>query len=97
MWINPLVAKDWQINNGEYLRLKNPEGILSNRVRVRITERIRPDSVFIVHGFGHTSKSLRLANGVGASDALLMSRVLVDPIMGGTGMRGNFVTFERES
>ncbi len=97
VWINPLVAKDWQINNGEYLRLKNPEGILSNRVRVRITERIRPDSVFIVHGFGHTSKSLRLANGVGASDALLMSRVLVDPIMGGTGMRGNFVTFERES
>ncbi|MDJ0833474.1 MAG: molybdopterin-dependent oxidoreductase [Gammaproteobacteria bacterium] len=97
VWINPLVAKDWQINNGEYLRLQNPEGTLSNRVRVRITERIRPDSVFIVHGFGHTSKSLRLANGVGASDALLMSRVLVDPIMGGTGMRGNFVTFVRES
>jgi thiosulfate reductase/polysulfide reductase chain A len=38
---------------------------------------------------------MRLANGVGASDALLMSRVLIDPIMGGTGMRGNFVTFER--
>ena len=57
---------------------------------------IRPDSVFIVHGFGHTSKSLRLANGVGASDALLMSKVLVDPIMGGTGMRANYVTFVKE-
>lgn len=95
-WINPLVAKDWDIKNGEYLRLKNPEGKTSNKIRVRVTERIRPDSVFIVHGFGHTSKRLRLTNGVGASDALLMSRVLVDPIMGGTGMRGNFVTFERE-
>jgi thiosulfate reductase/polysulfide reductase chain A len=29
----------------------------------------------------------------GASDADLITRVHTDPIMGGTGMRGNFVTF----
>ena len=95
VWINPLAANEWRIQNGDYIRLKNPEGTTSNKVRVRVTERIRPDSVFIVHGFGRTAKGLRLAHGLGASDATLMSRVKVDPIMGGTGMRANFVTFEK--
>ncbi len=96
VWINPVTAGEHGIGNGEYIRLKNPEGTISNRVRVRVTERIRPDSVFIVHGFGHTDKRLRLTQGVGASDALLMSRVAIDPISGGTGMRVNYVSFVRE-
>jgi thiosulfate reductase / polysulfide reductase chain A len=33
----------------------------------------------------------------GADDTGLITRVKVDPIMGGTGMRGNFVTFESVS
>ncbi len=79
--------------NGDYVQLKNQDGVLSNRVRVRVTERTGPNAVFIVHGFGQTAKDLRLANGIGADDAGLMTNVKVDPIMGGTGMRGNFVTF----
>ncbi|MEZ4762684.1 MAG: hypothetical protein R3C26_05590 [Calditrichia bacterium] len=31
----------------------------------------------------------------GANDNDLITKIKVDPIMGGTGMRGNFVTFER--
>ena len=38
-------------------------------------------------------KRLRRCYGKGASDTNLITKVLVDPIMGGTGMRGNFVTF----
>ncbi|HSM27841.1 MAG TPA: nitrate reductase, partial [Thioalkalivibrio sp.] len=70
--------------------------VVSNRVRVRVTERIRPDSVYIVHGFGHTDDRQRLAAGRGADDNGLMTRILIDPIMGGTGMRGNFVTLVPE-
>ncbi len=33
----------------------------------------------------------------GADDSALMTRVLYDPISGGTGMRGNFVTFRKET
>jgi thiosulfate reductase/polysulfide reductase chain A len=62
-------------------------------VKVRITERIRWDSVYIVHGFGNDHPKLRRSYGRGASDADLITRVHIDPIMGGTGMRGNFVTF----
>jgi len=50
----------------------------------------------MVHGFGHTNKHLSRAYGKGASDSELITRVHLDPIMGGTGMRGNFVTFKFE-
>jgi len=93
LWVNPLVASQWGLKNGGYVRLQNQDGVLSNPIRVRVTERIRPDSVFMAHGFGHQSRRLRLTYGVGADDAGLMTRISIDPLMGGTGMRGNFVTF----
>lgn len=97
LWVNPLVASEKGIENGEYVRLANTEGTVSNRIRVRVTERVRPDSVFMAHGFGHTSRRLRLTYGAGADDSELMNNVKIDPIMGGTGMRGNFVTIVKET
>ena len=92
LWVNPKVAKLWELKNGQYVWLENQDGIVSTfSIKVRVTERIRWDSVFMVHGFGHTNKKLTRAFGKGASDTELISKVLQDPIMGGTGMRGNFV------
>jgi len=96
LWVNPLVASEWGIRNGDYVRLGGTNGVVSNEIRVRVTERIGPDSVFMAHGFGHKSKRLRLTAGLGADDGSLMGNVKVDPIMGGTGMRANFVTFVKE-
>jgi thiosulfate reductase/polysulfide reductase chain A len=97
VWINPKVAKEWGIRNNQYIWLKNQDGARSDfPVKTRVTERIRWDSVYIVHGFGHADKRLTRCYGKGASDTKLITRVHVDPIMGGTGMRGNFVTFEFE-
>jgi thiosulfate reductase/polysulfide reductase chain A len=50
----------------------------------------------MVHGFGHTSRMMSHAYGKGASDAGLITRYVTDPLMGGTGMNVNFVTFEAE-
>lgn len=94
LWVNPNVAKLWGLETGNYVYLQNQDGIRSTfPIRVRVTERIRWDSVYMVHGFGHADKRLSRAYGRGANDTELMSRVHIDPIMGGTGMRGNFVTF----
>ncbi len=94
VWVNPKVAKEWQLENGQPVWLMNQDGVTSQfSVNVRVTERIRWDSVYIVHGFGHADKRLSRAYGKGASDTKLITKVLMDPIMGGTGMRGNFVTF----
>ncbi len=94
VWVNPKVAKEWYLNNGQEVWLENQDGVVAQfPIKVRITERIRFDSVYMVHGFGHTRKGLSRAYGRGASDTELITNVMLDPIMGGTGMRGNFVTF----
>jgi len=34
---------------------------------------------------------------MGASDEEMITNIAVDPVMGGTGMRGNFITFLKEN
>ncbi len=98
VWINPKVAKIWGLKNDQYIYLKNQDGIVSSfPIKIRVTERIRWDSVYMVHGFGHNEKRLTRAFGKGVNDSELITRIVVDPLMGGTGMRGNFVTFKFES
>ena len=97
VWINPKVASLWGLKNEQYVWLKNQDGVVSGfPIKVRVTERIRWDSVYMVHGFGHSIRKLSRAFGKGANDSDLITNVMTDPIMGGTGMRGNFVTFLTE-
>ncbi len=94
VWVNADVAMRNGWKTGDWVQLRNQDGVVSNRIKVLATERIRTDCVYMVHGFGHTSKMLRRAFGKGASDAQLITRYAVDPLMGGTGMNVNFVTIE---
>jgi len=97
LWINPKVADQWGIKSEQNIWLQNQDGVVSKYpIKARVTERIRWDSVYIVHGFGHSDTKLTRAYGKGASDSDLITNVMVDPVMGGTGMRGNFVTFLTE-
>ncbi|MFZ5941948.1 MAG: molybdopterin-containing oxidoreductase family protein [Bacteroidota bacterium] len=92
LWVNPKVATIEGLENGQYVWLENQDGAISQfPIKVRVTERIRWDSVYMVHGFGHANKMLKRCFGKGASDTAMMTRVHKDPVMGGTGMRGNFV------
>ncbi|WP_421919954.1 molybdopterin-containing oxidoreductase family protein [Marinifilum sp.] len=96
-WVNPKVAKEWYLSNGQYVYLENQDGVVSDfPIKVRVTERIRFDSVYMVHGFGHADKRMKRCFGKGVSDTQMITNVMVDPIMGGTGMRGNFVTFRTD-
>jgi thiosulfate reductase/polysulfide reductase chain A len=96
VWVNFDVAARMGLKSGDYVRLRNQDGVVSNRVKVKATQRIRPDCVYMVHGFGHTSKGLQVAFGKGASDTQLMTRYVTDPLMGGTASNMNFVTIESE-
>jgi len=97
IWVNPKVAKEWGLVSDQLIWLRNQDDVISQfPIKVRITERIRWDSVYMVHGFGHAQKQMKRCFGKGASDTQLITKVLVDPLMGGTGMRGNFVTFVTE-
>lgn len=97
VWVNNDIANRYGLSNGKYVKLKNQDGVVSNKIKVKVTERIRTDCVYMVHGFGHNSKMLKGAYGKGASDAQLITKYKIDPIMGGTGMNVNYVTFEMEA
>ena len=98
LWLNAAVAARLGLATGRRVRLRNQDGVVSEfAIKLRVTEAIRPDCVYLVHGFGHTSKMLPSARGRGASDAQLVTRYVTDPIMGGTGMNVNFVTLEQDA
>ncbi len=97
VWVNADVAARVGLRSGDRVRLKNQDGLVSNSIKVKATQAIHPDCVYLVHGFGHTAKMLKRTLGRGASDAQLVTRYQTDPLMGGTGMNVNFVTLERET
>lgn len=90
-WINVDTARDLGFREAERVILENSDGVKCLPLLLRITEGIRPDCLYMVHGFGHEGHKLHLAFHKGASDTELMTRVQIDPLMGGTGMRVNFV------
>ena len=95
VWVNDKVCKELDIKDGDKVVLINQDGVKSLPVRVKATKRIRPDCVYLVHGFGRKVKQLRFAYMRGANDSELITKYKVDPIMGGTGMNVNFVRIER--
>ncbi len=96
LWLNERIAKRMGLRSGDRVKLRNQDGVLSSGIKVKATQRIRQDCVYMVHGFGHNARGLRKAFGKGASDAGLITRYKTDPLMGGTGMNINFVTIEAE-
>jgi thiosulfate reductase / polysulfide reductase chain A len=97
VWINADVARRYGLRSGDFVRLRNQDGVVSNRVKVKSTQRIRSDCVYLVHGFGKSARGIHAAYKQGASDSQLVTRYAVDPLMGGTGMNVNFVTLETEA
>jgi len=97
VWINAGTAAKAGLAHGQYVQLKNQDGVVSNRVRVKATQRIRPDCVYMVYGFGHASKALKRAYLKGANATQLTTRYVTDPLMGGTSIHSNFVTFVKEA
>jgi len=96
IWINAAKARELGVASGDYVILVNQDNARSNRVKVKATQRIRQDCVYLVHGFGANSKSLSKAFQRGADDQGLITRYAIDPICGSTGMHVNFVRVEKE-
>jgi thiosulfate reductase/polysulfide reductase chain A len=95
VWLNAKAAMEQGLVNGEVVTLVNQDGVRSQPVKLKVTQRIRPDCVFVVHGYGHEAPGLTFANGRGMDDQRLVTRIAVDPVAGTTGMSVNFVTIEK--
>jgi thiosulfate reductase/polysulfide reductase chain A len=91
LWLNEGAAAAEGLAHGQEVWLENQDGARSGPIKVKATQRIRGDAVFMAHGFGQNAPGLSRANGRGASDTELQTRYALDPISGGAGMRVNFV------
>lgn len=95
LWINTEMARQLGLKSGMRVMLENQDSVKTGPIRVRATERIRQDCVYMVHGFGREDARLTGGYRKGAADSRLITRVKRDPAMGGTGMNVNFVTLSR--
>jgi thiosulfate reductase/polysulfide reductase chain A len=72
LWINPEPAAKLGIADGDTVEIHDQKG-RGGTIKAKVTHRIRPDTVFTVHGFGHWDKRMTTAAGKGLSDSLLAS------------------------
>jgi len=92
LWINTKKGKELGLKTGEYVSLVNQDGIAaSGKIKIKLTQRLRDDAVYMNHGFGVHAKGMSRANGMGIADDDMTTKNVIDPLMGGTAMRVNFV------
>ena len=87
LWLNPVSADSLGVSAGQMLEVSSTSGTV--RLKALITQEIRPDCVFMLHGFGKRTKWQRLA-GVGASDAQLLETAW-DKVSGNAALHETFV------
>ena len=92
LWMNPKAAQGLGLKDWDQVDVTSEVG--SVRVLLEVTESIRPDCVYLTPGFGHLSKGLRTAYGVGASDSAL-HLTFVDPISGSQALSQTFVAVKK--
>ena len=88
LWLNPSTAESLGIADGQMVEVTSTAG--SGRLKARVTEEIRPDCAFMLHGFGKRSKWQRLVAGVGACDTQLLETAW-DKVSGNAAMHETFV------
>lgn len=91
LWIHPVPASARGIQDGSEVVVTTPNGNQTGPMVARVSERVHPATVYMVHGFGHHARGLSRAFGRGGSDSDLIANYVVDPISGSTGMRTEFV------
>jgi thiosulfate reductase/polysulfide reductase chain A len=92
LWMNAKTARDQGLRHGDMVEVTSEAG--SIHVKLVATEAIRPDCVYMLPGFGHLSKGLTTAYGVGSSDSDLHV-TYTDPISGGQALSQTFVTVKK--
>ncbi len=92
LWMNPVAAENLGLKDWDLVEVTSPIGKV--KVALQVTPSIREDCVYLTPGYGHISKGLRTAYGVGASDSVLHV-TYVDPISGGQALSQTFVSVKK--
>ncbi|MEA3417836.1 MAG: molybdopterin-dependent oxidoreductase [Campylobacterota bacterium] len=83
IWINKRTAKEKGIAFGDKLEVKSSTG--STIIRAYPTEKVAPNQLFFVHGFGEESSALTWAYKNGGNDNAVIEDIL-EPVYGAAAM-----------
>jgi thiosulfate reductase / polysulfide reductase chain A len=93
LWIHPESAEKRGIKPGDKVKVTDRKG-RTEEIKAKVTVRIRKDTVFMVHGFGHFDSRMTTAFNQGASDSNLAS-YSQDPRVGSMSMGMSLVKVEK--
>ena len=83
IWINSRVAKKRGIKFGDMLEVKSSIGKIN--IKAYPTEKIAPNQIFMLHGFGGSSEAMEFAYGNGGNDAAIIEDK-IEPVYGAAVM-----------
>jgi thiosulfate reductase / polysulfide reductase chain A len=92
LWMNMDTAMNLGLANNDLVEVTSEVGKI--HIKLEATQAIRPDCVYLTPGYGHLSKGLTTAYGVGASDSDLHV-TYSDPISGGQALSQTFVSVKK--
>ncbi len=83
IWINKRVAKEMDISFGDKIEVSSKIGKVE--IKAYPTEKIAPNQVFFIHGFGQESEALTWAYKNGANDNAIIEDI-TEPVYGAAAM-----------
>lgn len=92
IWINKRVAKERGIKFGDLLEISSKAG--KTRIKAYPTEKIAPDTVFFVHGFGVQSKAMSRAYQNGGHDSMIIEEH-IEPVFGAAAAHETLVEIRK--
>jgi thiosulfate reductase/polysulfide reductase chain A len=93
LWLNTEAAGNLGIGDGDLVEVSSPVG--RQELKAEVTDRIRPDTVFMLSGFNTLSTMQHLSHNNGASINELLDDDY-DAITGNASMHTTFVTVTRK-
>lgn len=94
LWIHPTPAAELGIKDGDWVEVA--QGSVVGRIRAKVTGRIHPQAVFMLHGFGTQVPLQKRALDKGLADQIFLQGKLTDwdKAGGGVNLCQSFVTIK---
>ena len=92
LWIHPSAAEMACVKHGELVEVSSGAGAV--KLKAKVTQEIRPDCVFMLHGYGKRSRWQRLVHGDGGADVQVIETAW-DKVSGNAALHSTFVKVQK--
>ena len=89
LWINTRRASELGITDGALVEVASSRG--AGKIKAYVTDFIHPETVFMLHGFGHEAQAATRCFNKGVSDSVLLENIS-DKVGGSPALHDTFVT-----